>query len=314
MSTVDGQLHIPLVFFIHRRPETTRQVFEAISRLQPTELLVVADGPKTDRSADKERCAATRSIINNIDWDCNLLTNYAEENMGLRKRIISGIDWVFEKVDRAIFLEDDCVPDTTFFKFCALQLDRYVEDPRIMTVSGNNFQQGRRRTDYSYYFSRFNHCWGWATWRRAWQYYDDEMTLWPEVRDGEWLMDILHDPVAVEYWRRIFQSAYDDHIDSWAYRWTFSCWIQSGLTILPSVNLVTNIGFGEDATHTNVLNSKLDVAACGMDFPLKHPPFMIRDERADDFTQHSIFSPPKPSWVTRLRNKIKKEISKWHHQ
>lgn len=160
-----------------------------------------------------------------------------------------------------------------------------------MTISGDNFQLGRRRTRYSYYYSRYNHCWGWATWRRAWQHYDIKMKHWQEIKDGDWLKYLLGDTRTVNYWNKIFNFTEREKINSWAYRWTFACWIQNGLTVLPEVNLVTNIGFGSDGTHTN--NSQHPMANLpieAINFPLKHPPYVIRHAEADRFTQNNFFS------------------------
>ncbi|AVQ70665.1 MULTISPECIES: glycosyltransferase family 2 protein [Microcystis] len=302
----DFQLTTPVALLIFNRPDTTARVFEAIRQAKPPKLLVVADGPRPDRPDDIEKCKAARAIIEGVDWDCEVLKNYSDLNLGCRKRVSSGLDWVFEMVEEAIILEDDCVPDPTFFRFCEELLEYYRHDQRITVISGNNFQLGKKLTDYSYYLSRYNHCWGWATWRRAWQYYDGEMKHWPQVRDGDWLTAILEETQAVKYWTKIFQTTYDNKNDSWAYRWTFSCWIQNGLTILPNVNLVSNIGFGEDATHT--IGSKSRVANLPvkeMNFPLKHPPFLIRDEAADSYTQKNIFQRNRIVTVTeKLRNKL----------
>ncbi|CCI32780.1 hypothetical protein [Microcystis sp. T1-4] len=302
----DFQLTTPVAFLIFNRPDTTARVFEAIRQAKPPKLLVVADGPRPDRPDDIEKCKAARAIIEGVDWDCEVLKNYSDLNLGCRKRVSSGLDWVFEMVEEAIILEDDCVPDPTFFRFCEELLEYYRHDQRITVISGNNFQLGKKRTDYSYYFSRYNHCWGWATWRRAWQYYDGEMKHWPQVRDGDWLTAILEETQAVKYWTKIFQTTYDNKNDSWAYRWTFSCWIQNGLTILPNVNLVSNIGFREDATHTIGSKSRLaNLTVKEMNFPLKHPPFLIRDEAADSYTQKNIFQRNRiVTFTEKLRNKL----------
>ena len=286
----DFQLTTPVAFLIFNRPDTTVRVFEAIRQAKPPKLLVVADGPRPDRAGDVEKCKAARAIIEGVDWDCEVLTNYSDLNLGCKNRVSSGLDWVFSLVEEVIILEDDCLPHPSFFRFCQDLLDYYRNDQRIMAISGDNFQFGRKRTEYSYYFSRYNHIWGWATWRRAWQYYDGEMKYWPEIRDGYWLNAILGDSQAIKYWAKVFQTTYDNKVDTWDYPWTFACWIQNGLTILPNVNLVSNIGFGEDATHT--IGSKSRVANLPvkeMNFPLKHPPFLLRQVKADDFTYRNLF-------------------------
>ncbi len=279
----------PVVLLIFNRPDTTARVFEAIAAARPQQLLVVADGPRADRPGEAEACAATRAITERVDWPCEVRREYAEVNLGCARRVSSGLDWVFDLVQEAIILEDDCLPDPTFFRFCAELLDRYRDDERVMAVSGDNFQEGHRRTADSYYFSIFNHYWGWATWGRAWRLFDLRMSLWPEIRDGGWLRGILGHPNAVRYWTDIFDRAYRDEFDSWGYPWTFSCWVQGGLAVLPEVNLVSNIGFDARATHTKTVEPNMVVPAEAMEFPLRHPRFLLRNSMADQFTLETHF-------------------------
>ena len=112
------QLNTPVAFLIFNRPHTTQRVFAEIAKARPPKLLVVADGPRNDRPGEAELCAQTRAIIDQVDWDCEVLTHYADKNMGCKKRIASGIDWVFTQVEEAIILEDDCLPEASFFQFC----------------------------------------------------------------------------------------------------------------------------------------------------------------------------------------------------
>lgn len=287
--TMVWKLKTPVAFFIFNRPDTTRQVFDVIRQARPPKLLVVADGPRPEYPDDPARCVAARAVVEQVDWDCEVLTNYAETNLGCRRRVSSGLDWVFQNVSEAIILEDDCVPHPSFFRFCDELLERYRDDGRIGVISGNNFQFGRRRSKYSYYFSRYIHIWGWATWRRAWQYYDREMSLWPEMRDVGLLADILGDAQAERYWTQQFNSTYEGQIDSWAYVWLFSCWAQNLLGILPEVNLVSNIGFGSGATHTHGNSVLANMPTQEMAFPLQHPPIVVRNKLADDFTQAHVF-------------------------
>ncbi|ELS34329.1 MULTISPECIES: methyltransferase FkbM [Pseudanabaena] len=303
---MDSQLLTPVVFIIFNRPDTTKIVFEAIRQAKPQTLLVIADGPRPSHFSDVEKCEATRSIIEGVDWECNILKNYSDINLGCKQRVSSGLDWVFDSFESAIILEDDCLPDPTFFRFCSELLNQYADDERIMVISGNNFQFGRRRTENSYYFSAFTHCWGWATWRRAWQHYDIEMKLWPTVRDNGWLKDILHFKYAISYWEYIFQSVFDDLINSWAYRWLFTCWMQGGLTVIPNINLVSNIGFNNEATHTKRVNHIANIPTERMGFPLLHPQFLIRDTQSDNLTQKNIF---RLSILKFIKIKIKKALN-----
>ncbi|MCA1990568.1 MAG: class I SAM-dependent methyltransferase [Coleofasciculus sp. S288] len=282
-------LKTPVCLMIFKRPDTTAKVFEAIRQAKPPKLLVVADGPRADRPGEAEKCAAARAIIDHVDWDCEVLTNYSDINLGCRKRVSSGLNWVFELVEEAIVLEDDCLPHPTFFRFCEELLERYRHDDRVMAISGNNFQLGQKRTEYSYYFSIYNHIWGWASWRRAWQLYELEMKRWPKFRDSNLLENILQDHQAVAHWSRIFQSGFEG-FDTWDFAWTFTCWNHNGLSILPNINLVSNIGFGPEATHTKGESQFANLPTEAMSFPLRHPPLVTRDIQADNLTEKMMFS------------------------
>lgn len=286
----EWQLKTPVCFIIFNRPDVTERVFQVIRQAKPPKLLVVADGARTNKAGEQEKCLAARAIIHQVDWKCEVLTNYSDVNLGCRKRIYTGLDWVFSQVEEAIILEDDCLPDPSFFRFCEELLEEYRHNTKIMLVSGQNLQFGQKRRNYSYYFSRYNHCWGWATWKRAWQYYDDTMELWPLVKNENWLFDILQDEQAFRYWSATFQSMYEG-FDTWDYPWLFACYINQGLSVLPNINLVSNIGFGKEGTHATDTNSILaNIPVEEMQFPLKHPPFIVRDTQADNFTERTFYS------------------------
>lgn len=296
----------PVVLIIFNRPHHTEKVFEVIRQAQPSQLLVIADGPRTNRPEDKEKCASARAIIERVDWECQVFKNYSDINLGCDPRIIDGLNWVFDTVEEAIILEDDCIPHPTFFPYCEELLDRYRHDPRVMNISGQNVLFGRKRTDYSYYFSRFTLCWGWATWRRSWQYFDVNLKLWPEVREKKFMKDILEDPYAVKVWERTAQMLYDGRLTGWDFKWMFSCWLQNGLCMISDRNLVTNIGYGAEATHIHdEKDPYIKMAIEAMDFPLKHPPFILRDLEADKFTQRTLFD-YDPNILKKAQNKMKK--------
>lgn len=300
------QLSTPVAFIIFNRPETTERVFAEIAKAKPPKLLVVADGPRPGVAGESDRCDAARAIIERVDWDCELLTNYSNSNMGCKRRVSSGVDWVFQKVEEAIILEDDCLPHPTFFRFCEEMLVRYRNDERIAMISGDNFQSGRRHGDASYYFSRYTHIWGWASWRRAWQHYDADIKLWPQVRTGGGMDSILCKSDGIEYWSEIFDRVHAGRIDTWDYQWNLSCWLQSSLVVLPNVNLISNIGFGKDATHTRAASSFAEMPVQAMTFPLTHPSFVLRNAAADSFTREIMFS--QPIWrriARRLRDALR---------
>ena len=196
----------PVVLIAFNRPDTTLQVLAALSQVRLSHLLVILDGPRSEHPDDMKKCTEVRRLIEEMDWKCDISTNYAESNMGLRRRVSSGLNWAFEQVERAIILEDDCVADPTFFRFCDELLDKYEEDQRTFMISGNNYQFGRRQSPYSYYFSIYAHIWGWATWRRAWQYYDDRMTLWPHVRENHLLSAYFKEPRAFKILGKSFSA------------------------------------------------------------------------------------------------------------
>jgi len=277
-------LTTPVAFFIFNRPDTTAQVFEQIRQARPQKLLVIADGPRPDRPDDSEACAATRAILDDVDWDCDIITRFADTNLGCKDCVASGLDWVFATVDEAIVLEHDTLPHPTFFRYCQELLAKYRDDERFMMLSGCNFQFGGNQTEHSYYFSPYIHCWGWATWRRAWQLYDRQMTAWPKIRSNL-VYDLFGDQTAALYWTRIFDLTYQGYINTWDYQWVYSCWVQSSLTILPNVNLVSNIGFGTQATHTKGASRVAHLPVTAIDFPLKHPEIVTRNCAADRFTQ-----------------------------
>lgn len=299
----DFQLATPVAFIIFNRPDTTERVFAEIAKAKPPKLLVVADGPRSNRFGEAEKVAATRAIIKRVDWDCEVLTNFSDVNLGCKRRVSSGIDWVFAQVEEAIILEDDCLPDPTFFRFCQELLERYRHDQRIGMISGDNFQFGRRRNDDSYYFSKYIHIWGWASWRNRWVgNYDVEMTKWPRIRDEGWLADMVGNSREAGDWHKTFERVYRGEIDTWDYQWVFANWVESRMSVMPSVNLISNIGFGPDATHTVGGSNLANMPVGRMAFPITHPSGVFKNIQADQFTEHMCFQ--APSLMTRVRNKI----------
>lgn len=301
----------PVALVIFNRPDTTQKVFEAIRQAQPSKLLVIADGPRTDRPEDIEKCAAARAVIDRVDWDCEVLKNFSDKNLGCGVRPATGISWIFDNVEEAVILEDDCIPHSTFFHFCEEMLEKYRFDQRVMHISGNNYWSGYHQRHHSYIFSRYPLSWGWATWRRAWQHYDFEMKLWAEVKQKALLENLLIDRHITTTWEKVFQYVIDENFDCWDYQWILTCWLQRGLSILPSVNLVSNVGFSSDATHTFSIESssadglQLSVPSEAMTFPLKHPQMMIRDSEIDRFIQ-DIYYDYHPKLLKKIQLRLRK--------
>lgn len=300
-------LNTPVALIVFNRPSKTKMVFQEIAKAKPSKLFIIADGPRPDHSEDTEKCAEVREIVDHVDWECEVYKNYSESNMGCGVRPATGISWIFEHVEKAIILEDDCVPMPTFFQFCEELLEKYSDDERVMMISGRNSLFGQRQTPYSYSFRRIMSCWGWATWRRAWKYYDINIKLWPLLREKTWLSDILDDQEAIEYWKSIFDQTHSGKLDVWDYQWLFTYWAQNGLGVAPNTNLVRNIGFGENSTHTKNKNSKnAKVMAADIVFPLQHPPYVIRDREDDLLLINNIIMPKKRKRINLYRRILRK--------
>jgi hypothetical protein len=306
----------PVALIVFNRPDLTERVFQAIRQVQPRKLLVIADGPRVDRPDEAEKCAATRQIIDRVDWDCEVLRNYSDVNLGCKRRVSSGIDWVFSQVEEAI-LEDDCLPGPSFFQFCQVLLEKYREDDRIMMVSGDNFQPPTGLEEESYYFSKYIHIWGWATWRRAWQHYDVGMSSWPDFRDRRLLKAICHDPIEEAYWITLFNNVANGKMDTWDQQWVYACWRNQGLSIMPTINLISNIGFRQDATHTIEKSSWAEMAV-GEIQSIRHPKHVVANAVADAYTFEYVFDGQALRFqktflgqIIQFVNRLKGVVKKW---
>lgn len=304
---MDTRLETPVAFLIFNRPDTTRRVFAEIAKARPRTLLVVADGPRADRPGEREQVAAARAIATSVDWPCEVLTDLATANLGCKRRVSSGLDWVFSRVEQAIVLEDDCVPDPSFFPFCEEMLARYRDDRRVGMVCGANFQFGRTRTPQSYYFSKYSIIWGWAGWRDRWRSYDVDIRQWPAVRDAAGLEDLVHGAVEAEYWHKIFERVFRGEIDTWDYQWFFANWLERRLSIVPAVNLISNVGYGANATHTRNRRTALaDMRREALPFPLVHPGVPVRGIAQDRVTYAEYFrNASKRRWRRKLRRLLR---------
>jgi hypothetical protein len=282
-------LKTPVAFIIFNRPDKTARVFRAIRKARPAQLFIIADGPRT--GAEKEKTDAARAVTEQVDWECDVKRLYATENLSVKKGPPTGISWVFTHVDRAIFLEDDCLPDPTFFPYCAELLERYKDDGRVMHISGNNFQQDNRSFSCpeSYYFSYIPNLWGWATWRRAWQKYDERpMEAWPDIKKSGLLKDIIPDGAVREWWDAIFERNWAGLADTWEGPWLFVCVVNRGLCSNPKTNLVTNIGYDPEASHwregLSTEDENANIPAIPLAFPLTHPARVATNTQADAYS------------------------------
>ncbi len=272
----------PIVFMIFNRPDYTRAVFAEIRKAQPKKLFIVADGPRTP--SEEAVCKETRAVVETIDWPCELHRNYAEKNLGLKERFRSGLNWFFENVEEGIILEDDCLPHPSFFKFAGEMLERYRNNEQIMMISGDNFLP-HFKIENSYCFSKFFSIWGWATWRRAWQYYDVNVANWPQIKKDGILLERLHNPAVVNHYNNLFDQYYTKAVDSWDSPWFLARWVKKGLSIVPKNNLVSNIGFDNEAAHKSIdpEDSKARIPVMAVDFPLQYPDSISVNTEADNY-------------------------------
>jgi hypothetical protein len=240
----------PILFLIFNRPDVTRKVFQALRRAKPARLYIAADGPRPHKSNETELCAETRRIVEGVDWDCDLRKLYREENLGCGRAVSGAITWFFNQVEAGIILEDDCLPDDSFFPFCAEMLERYRDNEKVGSVSGNNFLPPGMHPAAPYTFSKYAQIWGWATWARFWKTYDFELS----GEEEEW-EEIIRRANPIEYharyWIEVFRAMKSGLIDTWDYQVIFSAWKADVVHVYPSRNLMSNLGYDKTATHTN---------------------------------------------------------------
>ena len=298
-----------ILVVIYNRPDLARQVLQSLAIVAPTRLYVAADGPNLNCEQDVERCCETRALFVEqhrkfISWPCELFTSFQDSNLGCRAGVTAALDWFFEQEEEGIVLEDDIVADPTFFPFCQELLERYRHDERVGVIAANNHQRLPPSDCSSYRFSIYSHCWGWATWRRAWRCNDPDLVGWPAFRDGQWLAQLGGEPLA-RRWGQWLEQLAAGQIDTWDMVWQFSCWQQGFLTVIPAVELVENIGFGVDATHTLDESSPLGPPG-SLSFPLRHPTVMQADRLRDQDTFRRLFQRSRRAdWLRKGRKALR---------
>lgn len=304
-------LSTPVAFLVFNRPETTARVFARIAEARPERLLLIADGPRPGHPSDAVRCAEVRRMVQNVDWPAEVLTNFSDENLGCGRRISSGLSWVFDQVEEAIVLEDDCLPAPGFFRFCEELLGRYRDDNRIGIISGDNFIHPKLSTPDSYYFSRYAHIWGWATWRRTWAQYDFKISRLAEAKRNRHFRNLFSQGTTATYWEGIFERVARGEIDTWDYQLQFASLLGEWLNVMPARNLVSNIGFGSDAAHTGDVSDPLsNLATFEPEFPLRHPNSPARWAEADALTDELVFDVRKRRSKKPLAKRLKRSLLK----
>lgn len=305
LATAKEPLATAVLFLIFNRPDTTARVFDAIRRVKPRRLYIAADGARDWKEGEIDRVESARAIATSIDWPCELRTLFRDDNLGCKGAVSDAITWFFKHEEQGIILEDDCLPHVDFFRFATTMLNRYKEDDRVSVVTGNNFLNSVPHRQSSYYFSKYSHCWGWASWRRAWQYYDGDLSFWPEWSESPDWKRRMSNPMERRYWEKIFGRVRSGKFDTWDYPWMASIWYHNGLTVTPNVNLVSNIGFGPNSTHTTQSDSPLAAIPTEGLGEIRHPRVVETDAEADRYVfEHVIGGKNERSFVLRVLRKL----------
>lgn len=294
----------PALFLIFNRPDLTRQVFSRIRDACPAQLFIGADGPRPDLPGEAALCAETQAVVKEVDWPCQVHTLFRDQNLGCKIAVSSAITWFFKHVEEGIILEDDCLPHPSFFRFCAELLEHHRDNPRVMMISGQSFwPPDIEPQKESYFFSKESLIWGWATWKRAWKHFDMRMNKWPELKAGNWLNDIFADPVEAQKVTGQFDRVYGNGLNTWDYQWKYSLLLNDGLSAVPYRNLVSNIGFGESATHTKRRNGLFNLDRSSMEETVIHPTEVNWNSEHDKAMRRRITSLSITNWM-----KVKRQI------
>lgn len=295
----------PVLFIVFNRPEETKTVLERLKLFKPEKLYVAADGPRDSKPGEKEKVNQVRALFDGMDSDCSLTLNFREKNLGCKKAVSSAIDWFFQNEPEGIILEDDCLPDLSFFSYCTELLAYYRNNEKISMISGDNFSFGKLSVKDSYYYSMYSHVWGWASWRRAWADYDVSLKSLDE--NLEKLKKYLKTEREFEFWKTNLSLVRDGKIDTWDYQWVYTNFIKERVSVMPASNLITNIGFAPGATHTLDDSSIYsNMKSSEMKFPLKHPGKISANAEGDKYSRYMFLPPePKVSVLRRIKNKLK---------
>lgn len=298
---------VPVLLIAFNRPDTLGRVLGALRDAQVSRLFVACDAPRLNKPQDKDKVSAVRRMVEAIDWPCDVKTRYQSENQGCSVGPYMAMDWFFGHVEEGVVLEDDCLPHADFFPYCEQLLNRYRDDPRIMTISGDRTPLSSD-TDFhgfSYGFSRFSLTWGWASWSRAWKTFDLALTSWPLVKKAGWLKGLYRDEDVYNGLYDAFEGVYTGrHHTVWDYQWTYNCLFHSGLSIIPSKNLISNIGFGADSTHTGDPTAPRASRPTEPILPLDHPELVHPWNDLDERILHEGIGVAKRPWWRKAFKRV----------
>jgi hypothetical protein len=269
-----------VALFVYRRPDLARSALASIRRIQPKRLYFIADGAKN--ASEIKACELSRQLVDEVDWPCEIRSDLARVNLGCARRIASGVEWVFEHEDRAIFLEDDCIADSSFFPFCHELLERYESEERVMMITGFNVLSNSDCGGNSYWFSNLGSSWGWATWRRAWAHFDLAMEAWRQPAVQNQIRRLLDDDEVFVERARLFNEVAASRLSSWAIPWNFACLLRGACCAVPALNLIANVGFGCDSTHhKRESDPNAGIPLSSLEFPLTHPGAIAVEKQFD---------------------------------
>ena len=301
----------PILLIIWRRPQETIKVINSLSKIKPKKLFISCDGPRLENREEKLKVKRTQEVCKEyINWDCELKWQISNKNLGCKIGVVSAINWFFSNVQEGIILEDDIVAHPDFFPFCENLLQKYRKDKRVWCISGSNNQDNIIRGEGSYYFGKIPLIWGWATWKNRWEEYDVEINDWPQIKSSNMLSNIFEDQVEKEYWINIWDNFYKTgKPDTWDYSWVLSCLINNALIAIPNQNLINNIGFNSDATHTKwEKKSTSNIKSIGL--KIIHPKIFVCDKKAEKYQFDFYFGGYsirlKKDLILRIKNKIKR--------
>jgi len=305
-----SEFSTPILLIAFNRIHTLEKVFQRIKQVEPTRLYIAVDGPRASKMPEEAHLVeeVIAYLKGAVTWRCKTEFLIRKENLGCKLGVSSAITWFFENVEAGIILEDDCVPETSFFKYCSELLDQYKGNNEVMMISGDQFASLDRLHD-SYYFSVTPHIWGWASWRRAWAKYDLQMQGWPACIGQIKAHASLPERIWAKY-KSYFDLTRANQIDTWDYQWVYSIWKNQGLVISPKINLISNIGFGNDATHTVDPESIFSRMKTGsLPFPLIRPADIKRDRASESKSYDLVYPPLSKRIVPAVKRRLKRLLS-----
>ena len=297
-------INTPIVLICFNRPIETAKIFNKIKLIKPKKLFLIMDGPRASEHEDKINCLLVKNIVTNISWNCIVYKNFSKKNLGLKKRIVSGLNWVFSKTKSAIILEDDCLPNRDFFSFCQKLLIYYEKNNTVRFITGNNFQKSKVNKKTSYYFSKYSHIWGWATWKNTWELYCDDNRVWKKYLNSKEFCKTCPNYLERRYWKSMFNKVKSGKLKSWSIYLLFSIWKNGGLTATPTVNLVRNLGFNERGTNTKITTIKYNTNNLTLSKKLIHPKKIFQNFLADDYVFENIYNQGFKKKIIRLIKKV----------